>query len=557
MEGPQGTLYGAGAIGGIIRLTPNPVDLAHLHGAIGFGATATQGAAPGADVNAMVNLPLIDDRVGVRAVGYRERDGGYINDPERGLANINRTDTLGGRVALQVDPGDGWRIDLGALGQRISAADAQYAEGRTAPLAHRAAIDQPYDSNLGLFRAVIRKHWSSGLDLVSATGLVDLTTDDTFDATRLGPFPMPTAYTNEEANRLVMNETRLSRRLPSGLSWVVGFALLHDQDSQSRTIGAPNNPMDIIGVTNVTDSASAFGEVTVPITPRLALTAGGRLTAAQTDGEPSFRPTSDNFVHGRSTRRLDPTLAVSWLVAPRLALFARAQSGYRTGGIAVARGIGRVADFRSDSIQVGEVGLRTERSGALGLSMSAGASYARWRNIQADLFNRRGQPYTDNIGDAAVYGLEATGDWVPVRGLRATFAFLYTYNQVFGPIAQLSQRANRRLPETPPFAGNVGLYYEWADRGSSIFSLGGTARYVGRSVLGTGDLLDRSQGEYATVGLSGGWRIRNLDLSLTIDNLTNGKDNRFALGNPVLVAVRDQTTPLRPRNVRLGATISW
>ncbi|MFX5734386.1 TonB-dependent receptor, partial [Acinetobacter baumannii] len=88
--------------------------------------------------------------------------------------------------------------------------------------------------------------------------------------------------------------------------------------------------------TNMTDSLSAFGEASWPVSSRLTLTAGTRFTAARTDGEPSVRPRNNSFIKGRATRRVDPTLGLSWLIDKRTAVFARLQSGYRTGGLAVA-----------------------------------------------------------------------------------------------------------------------------------------------------------------------------------------------------------------------------
>ena len=557
LEGPQGTLYGAGAIGGIIRLTPHPVDLTRFGASFSSGITATQGGAAGFDVAGMANVPILRDRVGLRVIGYRDRDGGFIGDRLRKLSNVNRTDTVGGRATLAIDPGDGWSIEVGALRQRINATDAQYAERMVAALDRRARLAQPYSSDITLLRGVVRKHWDSGLDLLSASGYVDLQTADVFDATRAIGSTGPTIYTNAQSAALFVQETRLSRAVPGKIAWLLGVAFLNNRDIQARTLGPPNQPLDIIGVTNVTDSVSAFGEATWPATDRVSITLGARATAARTDGEPSSRPRNNSFIRGRATRRIDPTLALSWLVAKRTAVFARFQSGYRTGGLAVAAGVGRVLDFRSDSIIVGELGLRKQRSGETGLELSTALSYARWRDIQADLYNRRGQPYTANIGNAEIAGFEALGDWVPVRGLHANFAFLYSYNIVDGPIAQSSVRVNRRLPETPALSGNAGLTYRWTRGNESQFSVGVSGRYVGRSVLGTGDFLDVSQGKYAVLDAQLGWHWRGLDLSLSADNLANASANRFALGNPTILATRQQTTPLRPRNVRLGFTIGF
>lgn len=559
LEGPQGTLYGGGAIGGVIRLTSNPADLSSAAGSVVGGATATLGGAPGFDVAGMVNLPLIKDRLGLRAVAYAGRDGGFIDDSNRGLSDINRTDTVGGRVTLRLDPGAGWRVETSGAIQRIDARDGQYAETSAGALARRSQIAQPFDNRLLFGRVVLTREWDSGLRFFAAAGIVGYRSTDQFDATpRAAPgvTVTPVIYIANREKRLLSQETRLSRSVANGNSWVAGFTLVSDRDILSRSIGSPGNDFEIIGVTNVTQAASAFGEATIAVLPGLSLTGGARITTARTDGSPSSTPRSSNFVKGRSTRRIDPTVALSWQVAPQLALFARFQTGYRTGGLAVAPGIGRVADYRPDAIMVGEIGARKLRNGALGIAFSGSVSIARWSNIQADLINRRGQPYTSNVGDARIETVEGNADWVPVAGLRATASFLLTDNTVMGPIADLSQRNNRRLPETPPLALHGGLSYEWNIRNVTP-QIGVTTDYVGRSVLGTGDLLDLSQGNFWVVGLFANLHWQRLDVSLSLDNLTNTAGNRFAFGNPFSLSYRDQATPLRPLNMRVGMGVAW
>ncbi|MGN7997598.1 TonB-dependent receptor domain-containing protein [Sphingomonas sp. 22176] len=560
LEGPQGTLYGSGAIGGVIRLSSNPVNLHDVATAATVGVTATGGAEPGFDLAGMLNLPLLQDMAGVRLVGYHIRDGGYLRDVGRQLGDVNRSDTSGLRVAARVAPGDGWQVEASGAGQWIDAADGQYAERIEGALARRTLLAQPFDNRLLFGRLVVSKDWDNGLRFVSASGITGYDTRETFDATPrsaqgavLGP---ETIYRANHDKQLLSQEARLSRSMANGNSWVAGFTVVSDRDVLTRSVAQAGRDISIVGVTNVTNAVSGFGEATVALTPSLSVTLGGRYSSARTDGNPSAQARPSSFVKGRMTRRLDPTFAASWRLASDLALFARFQTGYRTGGLAVAPGIGRVTDYKSDAITVVETGVRKLRRGATGLAASGSISAAWWKNVQADLITQRGQPYTANIGNANIVAVEGNLDWVPVRGLHVLGAFLFTDNYVQGPIANLSRRNNRRLPETPPFAAHAGLSYAWESARAQP-RIGVAADYTGRSLLGTGDFLDVSQGRYWTADAFAAMRIGKAELSVTLNNLTDRRANQFAFGNPFSLSLRDQLTPLRPRNVRIGITTGW
>ncbi|KTF70385.1 TonB-dependent receptor [Sphingomonas sp. WG] len=560
LEGPQGTLYGSGAFGGVIRLTSNPVDLHNVATAATAGMTQTRGGAAGFDAAGMINLPLMRDEAGLRIVGYTVHDGGFLRDIDRGARNVNRANTIGGRIAVRADAGGGWQIDASGVGQRIDARDGNYAERIDGPLTRRTLIAQPFTNRLLFGRLVATKEWDTGLRFVSASGIVGYDTRETFDATARTPsgaiIGHPATYRVNHDKRLLSQEARVSRSLPNGNSWVAGFSLVSDRDILSRTVRVPDRDVSIIGVTNVTNAGSAFAEATIAFTGRFALTGGGRITAARTDGNPSATPRSANFFKGRLARRIDPTLAASWQLGPSLALFARLQSGFRTGGLAVAPGLGRVANYKSDAIQVGEIGFRKLRSGATGIAWSGSVSVARWTDVQADLITRAGQPYTANIGDADIRALESDLDWIPLTGLRLQAAFLLTDNQVRGALADLSRRNNRRLPETPPLAVHTGLSYAW-QHSALRPRIGLSGDYTGRSVLGTGDFLDVSQGRFWTADAFAAITWRKLEISVTLDNITDRRANQFAFGNPFSLSARDQITPLRPRNVRVGITTGW
>src|SRR6266852_3448365 len=80
LEGPQGTLYGAGAEAGVIRYITNEpkLDVTEVNVKAGYGVTAH--GDPNTDLTAVLNLPLIADTMAVRAVIYNDRRGGYIDN---------------------------------------------------------------------------------------------------------------------------------------------------------------------------------------------------------------------------------------------------------------------------------------------------------------------------------------------------------------------------------------------------------------------------------------------------------------------------------------------
>jgi len=80
LEGPQGTLFGAGAQAGVVRYITNKPQLNVTQGQVTAGYGVTAGGDPNTNLTAVLNLPVIADTLAVRAVIYDDRRGGYINN---------------------------------------------------------------------------------------------------------------------------------------------------------------------------------------------------------------------------------------------------------------------------------------------------------------------------------------------------------------------------------------------------------------------------------------------------------------------------------------------
>ena len=80
LEGPQGTLFGAGAEAGVIRYITNKPVIDQTSGSVEAGYGTTAHGDPNTDVTAVLNLPLIAGHLAVRGVIYNARRGGYIDN---------------------------------------------------------------------------------------------------------------------------------------------------------------------------------------------------------------------------------------------------------------------------------------------------------------------------------------------------------------------------------------------------------------------------------------------------------------------------------------------
>jgi iron complex outermembrane recepter protein len=129
LAGPQGTLYGASSEAGTIRIITNKPEIGVTAGRVDGELNTVAHGGVGGKVEGMINLP-IGDHIAFRAVGFYERDAGFIDnvfgertylapDPADDVhvdnsccleKDYNDLDTYGGRAALKVDLNDDWTI---------------------------------------------------------------------------------------------------------------------------------------------------------------------------------------------------------------------------------------------------------------------------------------------------------------------------------------------------------------------------------------------------------------------------------------------------------------
>lgn len=177
LPGPQGTLFGSSSQTGTLRLITNKPNFEDSSGKIEASLGTTKGGEESYDLNGFVNLPLVSDKLALRAVAYTSKDGGYVDNvlgssPAGNFDNSdvaeddsNEYTTLGGRVALSWNVSDNWHALLNFIGED-NKADGTW---ETDPFLGDHKITRFYDE----FRD--DRWWTAGLTLNGDVGFADLT----------------------------------------------------------------------------------------------------------------------------------------------------------------------------------------------------------------------------------------------------------------------------------------------------------------------------------------------------------------------------------------------
>ena len=179
-------------------------------------------------------------------------------------------------------------------------------------------------------------------------------------------------------------------------------------------------------------------------------------------------------------------------------------------------------------------------------------SYAHWENIQADLVDMRGLPFTANIGSGWILGAEMSAQWRPTSNLSLTGALFVNHSRLTYAPSGTAIDEGQELPNVPHLGVSGRIHYRHDLSGPWQIDFDASGRYTGHSRLGTKPSLYVEQGNYGQSNASVRIGTQRRGVSLQVDNLFDQRGNTFALGNPFSVAQGQQMVPLRPRTIRLG-----
>jgi outer membrane receptor protein involved in Fe transport len=568
LRGPQGTLYGSGSMGGIVRIVTARPDPAGLAGEVSVDGMLTQHGTPSYGVEAMFNAPLAHGRAALRAVAYSDERGGYIDNPVLGLRDVNYSRRSGGRIAALAELPDGWLLEGGVAHQSIATADSQYTQGLDGPLTRDAAVREPHDNDFSEVSAEAT-HAGEAADLKVSTAYIDHDLETRYDATgafrAAGGSRTGGAFDESKRSRLWVTEGLLSSKAPGRLRWLAGaFVSTTNETDAAQLVGVspPEAARSIYRRRDLLSEAAVYGEVAYDLTPRLTATVGGRWFATRVSthaGEFALAQSPLAPIRGRLTDQdLAPKLRLSYAAASDLVVYAQMQEGYRAGGFNIPAAAGGAlnpavvaARFRPDHLWSYELGASAPLFDHT-LTLRGAIFHADWRGLQTDQRLASGLPMTVNIGDGSNTGVEAEAIWRPDDHLLVRANALLEDPQITRASDVFPARRDIGLPGVPYSMGAAFVRYRWRLAPTLRVEVNGQVSYVGRSYLtfdgGSGNRMGGYGSGRVGAALSGEtWR-----LTAYVDNVTDETGNTFAYGNPFSRARATQATPLRPRTVGLG-----
>jgi iron complex outermembrane receptor protein len=565
LRGPQGTLYGSGSIGGIVRIITAKPDPGGLAGAITADLAGTQNGAMSSGVEAMLNVPLGHGGA-VRLVGYRDRRGGYIDNVRLGLGDVNHGERSGWRVAgVAALPAD-WILSASYAHQSINTRDAQYAQGSVGPLARDAAVREPHDNDFSAVSASLGRN--GGLaDVKISAAFIDHAPDTRYDATGALGTVGPTAFDESRVIDLWVAEAVLTSAAGGRTRWLAGLFASRADETDDGALSGFSGMGPMLSVYRRKDKlteAAVYGEFSYDLTSKVTATAGGRVFSThqttRMDGFGLARPSLGSVAGELDGHGFAPKLRLSFAPTPDRVIYAQVQEGYRTGGFnlplqadGVTTAATRLSQFRPDrlrSFELGAEGPLLNRT----LILRVALFHAQWRALQTDQYLASGLPMAVNIGDGANTGLELEGTWQPDDHLQLRLNLLVNDPEITRPSNTYPATADIGLPGVARMMGSADIRYRW-ELGSGVqATLSAQAGYVGHSYLTFEGGADNRMGGYGIGRLSGELEGARWRIEAYVENLTNETGDTFSFGDPFSRARAGQITPLRPRTAGVALT---
>jgi iron complex outermembrane receptor protein len=487
LKGPQGTLYGASSMTGTIRFITKKPDLKNFEGYVEGDVSTTKNGAANYRVNGMLNLPVVEDKLALRTVGWIVDDSGYIDAvriPSGPLNNINNDGTQGGRIQAAFKVSEELLLTAGVTYQRTNSnGSSRYTPAGTmsfgttggtnfsggtgfpavpgGDLINTDLTQSPWHENLQVYSLTAEYNGSIG-NITATSNYFKRNIDFNFDSSPILFFfgvPVPAVTYEPQSRSIWSNELRYASKFEGPVNVVIGGSYQHEKSDltvqviKSNALGLINGPFSPLNADDALSSPTGntffgrtdqntlkqealFGEVTFAATDKLQAVVGARYFHSSIHGLQETTHPFGGFSgspvgplpNDSSDSKATFKFNLSYKATPDFLLYATAAQGFRVGGVNAANlpfasNIPR--SYKPDSLWSYEVGSKGTFLDKR-LQVTAAAYEIRWKDMQVQAVDNTGAfHFITNAGKAKVDGFELELNALLTQGLTLTAAGSY------------------------------------------------------------------------------------------------------------------------------------
>ncbi|WP_177204067.1 TonB-dependent receptor [Sphingobium sp. AP50] len=531
LRGPQGTLYGAASLGGLIKLVTLDPDSTKWSGRAEVGGSTISNGDEGWSLRGAINVPILKDRLALRVSGFHREDPAFMDNinPLVNEKDTNKSVTEGGRAALWFNPVDPLTINLSYLRQTVKTdnnaptrvtpfptdykpvlgyfvSDVGPAVTKTKLELYQARIN--YDlgpATLTSVSAWSRFNSATSSDLTTTFPYVFNSVIPGFPAILPGSPAGSSVRLNDGSQlRKFSEELRLASNGNDQVQYLVGLFYTKERSVADQNLQAFDPSGSLLSelahfpLPGSFEEKAVFADITYRFTEQFDLQVGGRYSKNQQTFQQNqviLTNTVANALFGVTGNGVVQTSeddAFTWLVTPRyrfnedMMVYARVASGYRPGG-PNNNVPGAPKTFGSDTVVNYELGFKGR---LLDRKFTVDASLfdIEWKDIQLQNTSPSNILFLTNGGKARSRGAEASVQFTPGSGWTISANSTYTDAELTenlpGPAlaggSALLGTKGMSLPFVPKFASNLGVEKS-LPLGSGIeLTLGANWNHVGK-----------------------------------------------------------------------------
>jgi iron complex outermembrane receptor protein len=562
LRGPQGTLYGAGAVGGLIQVITNPPDPSGFDAKADIDYFSIKHADGSYGINAMVNVPLISDVLALRVVALTRDNSGWIDAPLLDKKGANWEDDKGLRTSLKWIPNGDFDATLRWYYQDYRMGIESFdtpSQGVAAGYGGKniSVVSIPSLSTYSASQVSLDLRWDLKFaTLESVSGYNKTTVHDdpdglTFEDGSLDPYAPATQYSFllDQPYQTYSSELRLVSAADSRWLYTAGVYWKKTDLNEFADLALFGETIQF----DTSDKQTAvFGEVGYKFTDAWTLTAGARYlweklsasTLTSITGEGSALSANDGDENAFS-----PKVALKYTVDKDLMYYASASKGIRSGGVNVdvVQDPNFKPTYKSDSAWAYEIGMKSQWNEHR-TQLDTSLFYIKWSDLQIDgIPSNPALGFITNAGAATSKGFEAEFEQLLVENLRVTLGGSY----IDAKIDEAFQDApsGSRMPNVPRYTIDAGIVEGFPLPGSLKGSVRADFSYRDGSFDNLPNIpLSQPGSNYASgygiVNLRAMVEAAHWNVSVYADNLFNRFGSSFANYDPAGVDQIYQTRPL-------------